>query len=459
MSPDAPATSSAKPEIVIPADLKELGPLHPEVMKGQATINIGTIGHVAHGKSTVVKAISGASTIRFRSELVRNTTIKLGYSNAKIFKCSNGKCPRPGNYQSFGCTKEAGFTCGRNGCTGTMQLVRHISFVDCPGHDSYMATMINGTAVMDAALLLIAANEECPQPQTREHMAAIELMELKNVIILQNKVDLIREAAAKEQHKTIVEFSNNTAAHGSPIIPISAQLKYNIDAVLEYFCTKIPIPMRDFDSPARMTVIRSFDINKPGTEVDDLAGGVAGGSLMCGVLKVGDQIELRPGIIDMERRQYVKLYTEIVSLSAEQNHLQYAIPGGLIGVGTKLDPQNCMGDGLIGRVLGATGTLPPIYTFIEANYKLLRQLIGARTRDNKAIKVTKLTKGEVLQVNIGSLIVGAKVMGVKADMARLALLKPACAEVGQKIALSRRMEGGWRLVGWAQLTGGDTYDP
>jgi translation initiation factor 2 subunit 3 len=69
-----------------------------------------------------------------------------------------------------------------------------------------MATMLNGAAVMDAALLLIAGNETCPQPQTSEHLAAVEIMKLKHIIILQNKVDLIREQAAAEHHKSIMAF-------------------------------------------------------------------------------------------------------------------------------------------------------------------------------------------------------------------------------------------------------------
>ena len=89
---------------------------------------------------------------------------------------------------------------------GTMHLLRHVSFVDCPGHDILMATMLNGAAVMDAALLLIAGNEPCPQPQTSEHLAAIEIMKLQHIIILQNKVDLMKESAAEEHYQSIKKF-------------------------------------------------------------------------------------------------------------------------------------------------------------------------------------------------------------------------------------------------------------
>lgn len=147
-------------------DIAKLTPLSPEVISRQATINIGTIGHVAHGKSTVVKAISGVQTVRFKNELERNITIKLGYANAKIYRCDNPKCLRPTCYTSGGSSKDDSFPCYRPACSGRFQLVRHVSFVDCPGHDILMATMLNGAAVMDAALLLIAGNESCPQPQT-----------------------------------------------------------------------------------------------------------------------------------------------------------------------------------------------------------------------------------------------------------------------------------------------------
>lgn len=108
-------------------DLSSLSPLTPEIIARQATINIGTIGHVAHGKSTVVKALSGVQTVRFKSEQVRNITIKLGYANAKVYKCDSLDCPRPGNYTSFGSDKEVSPACERDGCTGTYRLLRHVS--------------------------------------------------------------------------------------------------------------------------------------------------------------------------------------------------------------------------------------------------------------------------------------------------------------------------------------------
>lgn len=207
---------------------------------------------MAHGKSTLVKAISGVQTVRFKNELERNITIKLGYANAKIYKCDNEACPRPGCYRSAGSNKEDEFPCDRSGCGGRFKLKLHVSFVDCPGHDILMATMLNGAAIMDGALLLIASNENCPQPQTSEHLAAVEIMQLGSILILQNKIDLVTESQAKEQHEQIQKFINGTIADKSPVIPISAQLKYNTDVVCEYLCKKIPIPIRDFSAKPRL---------------------------------------------------------------------------------------------------------------------------------------------------------------------------------------------------------------
>jgi len=212
---------------------------------------------VAHGKSTVVKAISGVQTVRFKNELERNITIKLGYANAKIYRC-DAPGAGPGNYCSKGSSTPDVFQ--ENGKTWRLQ--RHVSFVDCPGHDILMATMLNGAAVMDAAMLLVAGNEPCPQPQTSEHLAAIEIMRLGNIIILQNKVDLVKPDAALAQHEQIRAFVAGTVADQAPIIPISAVLKFNIDMVVEYICHRVPVPVRDFTSVPRLIVIRSFDVNK-----------------------------------------------------------------------------------------------------------------------------------------------------------------------------------------------------
>jgi len=273
----------------------------------------------------------------------------------------------------------------------------------------------------------------------------------------------VKESQAKEQKEQIDKFVQGTIADGAPIIPISAQLKYNIDAVCEYIVKKIPVPLRDFTSEPRLIVIRSFDVNKPGCEVDDLKGGVAGGSILKGVLKVGQEIEVRPGIVskDAEGKLTCKpIYSRVISLFAEQNDLEYAVPGGLIGVGTKIDPTLCRADRMVGQVLGAVGALPDIFIELEISYFLLRRLLGVRLEgDKKGAKVQKLSKNEILMVNIGSLTSGGRVLAVKADLAKIGLTSPVCTEINEKIALSRRVEKHWRLIGWGQIRRGVTVQP
>merc|ERR1712153_2747 len=256
----------------------------------------------------------------------------------------------------------------------------------------------------------------------------------------QNKIDLIRDTQAQEQHEQILRFIEGTVAEGAPIIPISAQLKYNIEVVCEYIEKKIPVPIRDFTSDPHLIIIRSFDVNK-----------------------VGQEIEVRPGLVSKDGNGKLTcqpIRSRIVSLFAEQNEMMFAVPGGLIGVGTKIDPTLCRADRMVGQVLGSVGALPDILIELEVSYYLLRRLLGVRIEgDKKAAKVQKLSKNEVLMVNIGSLSTGGRVIAVKAGLAKIGLTTPVCTSVGEKIALSRRVEKHWRLIGWGQIRNGVKVTP
>lgn len=267
----------------------------------------------------------------------------------------------------------------------------------------------------------------------------------------------------------------------------------NIDAVNDAI-VNIPVPLRDFSMDPYMMVIRSFDVNKPGADIDELKGGVAGGSILHGMLKMGDEIEIRPGIVTRDEKGNLRctpIFSRVVSLNSEANDLKYAVPGGLIGVGTRIDPTLCRADRLVGFVLGLRGKSPDIYGQIEVNFYLLRRLLGVA--DGKQRKVEKLAKNEILMVNIGSTSTGAKVAAIKRDAAKLVLTSPACTNIGgepcnpifipsssvtptlcciftiklvlttlsrtEKIALSRRIEKHWRLIGWATITAGDILEP
>src|SRR5512141_463220 len=228
----------------------------------QPEVNVGTIGHVDHGKTTLVQSLTGVWASRHSEELKRGITIKLGYADLPIYKCP--KCETPRNYS----TKP---TCPA--CAEKAEFVRAISFVDAPGHEALMATMLSGAAIMDGAILVIAADEPCPQPQTREHLAAAEVIGIKNIIIVQNKIDIVDEKRAIQSYKEIKAFVKGTVAEKAPIIPISAQRGINIDVLLTAIQTIIPTPKRDETKAPLMFIVRSFDVNKPGTTIEGLEGG------------------------------------------------------------------------------------------------------------------------------------------------------------------------------------------
>ncbi|MEM3073805.1 MAG: translation initiation factor IF-2 subunit gamma [Nitrososphaerales archaeon] len=229
----------------------------------QPEVNIGTAGHVDHGKTTLVEAITGIWTSAHSEELKRGITIRVGYADAAFYKCPN--CPSPDRYSPYP-------RCPN--CGSETTLLRVVSFVDCPGHESLMANMLSGAAVMDGAILVIAANEQVPQPQTREHLLALEMLGMRHIVIVQNKVELIDDQKALESYHAIKRFTAGTVAENAAIIPISAQNRINIDAVIEAIETHIPTPKRETQAPPFMQILRSFDVNKPGIKVHDLKGGV-----------------------------------------------------------------------------------------------------------------------------------------------------------------------------------------
>lgn len=399
-------------------------------MTKQSEINIGMVGHVDHGKTTLTQALSGVWTDTHSEEIRRGISIKLGYADATFRKCP--VCPDPQCYT----TKEICKHCGSK-----TEFLRKVSFVDSPGHETLMAVMLSGASLMDGAVLVIAANEPCPQPQTKEHLMALEIIGVKNVVIAQNKVELVSEKEARENYEQILKFIEGTVAEGAPIIPISAQNEVNIDVLIMAIEEKIPTPKRDPSKPVRMYVARSFDVNKPGTKIDELVGGVIGGSIIQGVLRIGDEIEIKPGVGDNPEEP---LYTEVVSLRVPDGEIEEARPGGLVGVGTELDPSLTKSDNLIGRVAGKPGTLPQVLRELDIEIHLLEKVVGL----TEETKVEPLKRGEQLMINVGTSTTIGNVVELRKDEAVLRLLIPVCAQEGDRAALSRRIMGRWRLVGY-----------
>jgi translation initiation factor 2 subunit 3 len=407
-------------------------------LPSQPEINIGTIGHVDHGKTTLVQALTGVWASRHSEELKRGITIKLGYADAAIYKCPN--CEEP---QCF-CTSPK---CTQ--CEGKAEFQRAVSFVDAPGHEILMATMLSGAAVMDGAILVIAADERCPQPQTREHLAAIDTVGLKNVIIVQNKIDIVTREDAIRNYNEIKRFVEDSVARNAPIIPVSAQHNVNMDLLLQAMEEYLQTPERAPSKASRMYIVRSFDVNVPGTPIEKLVGGVLGGSIIRGSFKSGEEIEIRPGLPTREKNRVKmqELFTEIISLHSGNRKVKEALPGGLVGVGTHLDPSLTKSDGLVGSLIGKPGTLPSVIAEINLDVQLFDTVVGSRDME----KVASIAKGERLLMNIGTAKTMGTVTKVSKEYLEATLTIPVCGEVNDRVALSRRIGSRWRLIGVGTL--------
>ncbi|VVB74046.1 Translation initiation factor 2 subunit gamma [uncultured archaeon] len=397
----------------------------------QAELNIGLLGHVDHGKTSVTKMLTGTWTDVHSMEVKRGITIKLGYAETTIRKCP--KCPEP---QAF-TTEDKCPACGTPALS-----VRKVSFVDAPGHETLMATVIAASSILDGALLIIAANEACPQPQTKEHKMVLEILGVKNVVVVQNKIDLVTPEKAKEHHKQVKEFLKGSIYENAPIIPISANYNVNLDLLLDAIEKYIPTPKRDPGEEPLLYVARSFDVNKPGTGIDKLVGGVIGGSVVQGTFRLGDEIELAPGITRIGKSQPEPIKSRITSLNAGSEKLESASSGGLIGIATTLDPSLAKSDGLIGNVIGHPGKLPPIRDEISLEYSLLDRV----DFENAAIK-----EGEAIVVSVGTSTSMGIAEKVKKSSMHLNLKRKVCAQKGSKVAISRRVGQRWRLAGAGKI--------
>lgn len=402
----------------------------------QPGINIGMIGHVDHGKTTLTKALSGEWTDRHSEEIKRGISIRLGYADVKFYRCPN--CEGASSYSTKPVCKK---------CGGQAEFLRSVSFVDAPGHETLMATMLSGAALMDGALLLIAANEKCPQPQTKEHLMALTIVGIEKIIIVQNKVDIVNREEALRNYKQIKEFVKGTIAENAPIIPVSAHHDVNIDMLIEaiekYIVAEVE---KDTESEPLMHVARSFDINNPGSEPSKLKGGVIGGSIIQGVFRVGDEIEIAPGrkIEVAGKPQWERITTTIESLHAGDHAISIANPGGLMAIGTKLDPSITKSDGLTGRMVGHPGKLPPVVHDFVMVTTLLERVVGA----SLDMKVDDIKTNEPLMLSIGTATTVGVVKSARGHSAEVSLKIPVCVIKGQRVAISRRISGKWRLIGF-----------
>ncbi len=397
----------------------------------QSQLNIGTLGHVDHGKTTLTNAITHVWTDVHSESVKRSMTIKLGYADAVI-----GICGDPDEISSY--TTDAKCADGKE-----VKPVLRISLLDAPGHETLMTTAIAGSSIIDAVLFVISASEPCPMPQTKEHLMIINALGIKNVIIAQTKVDVVGKEGAKKHYAQIKQFIKGSSIENCRIIPVMANKGINVDALLMEI-TKIELPKRDLQADPIMYIARSFDVNRPGTGIDGLNGGVLGGSVVRGNFKVGDEIEIRPGIYTQKQKkeQSDPIITKIISISTRDEKIEAAIPGGLIAIGTDIDPAYTKADALVGQIIGKVGRLPDVLNSITINYTSLNR----EDLPKQAFKA-----GEPLLLGIGTGTVIGYVKAAKKNTLELELRHPACVDKQAKISVLRTFSQRWRLSGYGTL--------
>ncbi len=395
-----------------------------ENQKELPELNVGVVGHIDHGKTTLLYKLTGKFPDTHSEELKRGITIKLGYADMTVCKDGN-------NYNN----------------KGKGQAVRYISFIDAPGHEMLMATMLSGAAIIDAAILVIAANEGI-KPQTREHFIALQAKKIKDIIIVQNKIDLVSKEQALKNYQEIKNFVKGTMAENAPIIPISAQQEINIDKLIEELC-KLEISERDTRSEPIFLIARSFDINRPGTSAEKLHGGILGGILKKGKLKIGEEIEIKPGLSIKKANQqtYQTLTTKILSLYKGNKSVEEITPGASIAIETELDPFLTKADSLSGCIVGLKGTLPEIGYKVKIKIKLFTEVLGISEHKEVAPLKTK----EILMLSVNTTISIGTVEKINKDEIELFLNIPLVLLKGSNVGIARNIDTHWRLIGFGEI--------
>jgi translation initiation factor 2 subunit 3 len=379
-------------------------------------LNVGTVGHIDHGKTTLLQRLTGKFADTHSEELKRGITIKLGYAETIL---ENKK------------TKEK----------------KYVSFVDAPGHEMLMATMLSGAAMIDAALLVIAANEGI-KPQTREHLTALQAKNVKNILIIQNKIDLITKEQAIKNYKDIKNFVKGTIAENSTVIPISAQQNINIEEIKVYL-SEIEVPKRNTQEAPIFLIARSFDINKPGTALEDIHGGIIAGVLKQGTIKVGDEIEIKPGSYEKKANQFIyqTIKTKVVSIHRGNHEIKEATPGGSLAFETELDNILTKTDLLSGCVASKTGNLPEITDKIKIKFNLFEKVFGLEQEN----KVETLKPSELVMLSVNTGITVGMIKTIKGNIAEINLRIPIVPIKSNNIGIARNINNHWRLIGYASL--------
>jgi translation initiation factor 2 subunit 3 len=373
----------------------------------QPSVIIGTQGRVANGKSSLIKTLTGINPMKFTKEAQQNMTIKLGYTNAKFYKCDS--CPKPWCYQV---NQKDCVQCGKQN-----KLVLHVSFVDSPGHNDLQTTALSGASNMDFCLLLVAA--DCEQdPETNEHYKAIKILGLEqSTIVLHNKIDLVSKDNAIEHWEKLKK-----TYQAKLILPICAQFGFGLNYLTQFIVESIPNPINEklfekINSPLKISIIRSFDVNKPSTPVEKITGAVVGGTIKSGCLKIGDKVKIIPGVV-LANGQNHPIEAFVESLKTDVIPLEVAYPGGLIGIGLSIDPTFSKEDRLVGNfIISPDDQTNKIFKTCTINFKQYNEDIELTLKKGdsctsmlgsikRSIKINWINK-ETSQINITSTVVMA----------------------------------------------------
>ena len=382
----------------------------------QPQLNIGMLGSVSDGKSTTVFKLTGTKTQKYSSELKRNITIKPGYANMKIYN-NNGtldSCNSNDNLEG--------------------KLVHHLSFVDCPGHYELIITMLSNIEVMDGIILVVSAAEKLNnKPQLLQHMQAIKIANFKNIIVLFNKLDLISKEIAIERKKELDFLLEKYDIKPKVIIPTAINLGIGKENILKAIMKFFPINKKN-EKEKLFYITRSFNINKNNCNYKDLKGGVIGGSLLNGSFQLNDEIEIRPGIIENVNGNITckPLYTKITSLQSDNLKLSEVYPGGLIGIGTNIDPVFTANDYLSGNIVGIKGLLPNVYNKIKIDYN--------RINDEK------INNNDLLYLQIGPMNCKSKFINNEFYLER-----PCCISKHMLIIISKKINSKFNIIGYGFL--------
>jgi len=390
-------------------------------------LNICTLGSVADGKSTMVKMLTGEKTQRDSRELKRNITINAGYANLKIWECldCNIKYSSGEGVIEYNCSN----------CDVNCNLNKHISFADCPGHQELIITTMSSVSIMGGCIVIISVETPLKdKPQLKQHLLAAKFANLTKLIICLNKCDLQEKSIVMERYNELLLILEEFKIEPLIIIPTSFTNNCGsvelINAIDKYFT------ISENDSLTEKTlfrITRTFDINKPGTQFQNVTGGCIGGTLISGKLKINDEVEIRPGILTKGKNgkyTHEPIITNLLSFETNNNNLEQVIPGGLVSIRTNIDPYYCKGNNMLcGNVLGKVGELPPVYHDINIEYTKIENFNGIWNPKN----------GDQVFLQIENMSVEARLLKVKNNnIFAFQLIKPACIDSNSKIIVCRK---------------------